>query len=48
MSIANIRVVLGRRLWDAIAGVACTGVAYERSDCLLLVCPVALKSVSSC
>jgi hypothetical protein len=41
VSIANIRVTLGRRLWNAIADVACTGVTCERMDCVLVVCPMA-------
>ncbi len=41
VSIANIRVILGRRLWNAIADVACTGVTCERMNCLLVGCPMA-------
>jgi hypothetical protein len=47
VSIANIRGVLGRRRENAIADVAYTGVTCERIDCLRVVCPVVLKSVSS-
>jgi hypothetical protein len=32
---------VARRLWNAIADVACTGVTCERMGCLLVGCPMA-------